>query len=1059
MTPIELSIKRPTLVIIACCALVVLGVFSYYGLSYELMPKMSAPIVSVTTLYPGASPDEVETSVSKRIEDAVSGIDKVKLVRSTSMEGVSAVVVEFVSSVDIDLALQDVQRKIREIEYLLPTEAKTPALSKIALDEQPILRVAATSRRPPRDFYTFLTDQIKPQLTRIPGVAQIDLIGGEKREIRVNLDRQKLDSYGLSIAGVAQVIRVSNLDFPTGTVKDADEQYVVRVAGRIDDLDVLRRLIIGHSRTGSDIRLSDVAEIQDGRAEITQVARLNGVTAVGVLVRKQSDANSVDVCHEVTDRLKTLETEYAPENLRFTVVQDDADFTIASADAVKFDLAVAVLLVAGLMLLFLHSTRNSLIVLVTIPISLISTFIVIEALGYTLNVVTLLGMSTVIGIVVDDSIVVIENIHRHLEMGEDRRRAASTALREIMLPAASIALVIAIVMVPLVFMGSTVGNALAQFAVVVIASTLFSLAISFTLTPMLASRFAVLEHLSGRTFISRFAIWFERQYQNVAENYSRVLAWALRHRKTVLLASGSLLLSAIAMIPLGFVGTEFVSTTDDGNFSMTIETTPGTKFEDQNRITRDIEGRLAKIPEVRMIFPNVGTSTDILSSQSANNISSIQIKTVAKGERRKTADELREELRAAARQVPGVQTRMSTIVLGMSIGAPIELLVTGSDRDDVAKASLIVEDVVRQTPGATDVRLSSEEGKPEMRVEIDRDKIAQFGLSLAQVGATLQVALTGDDETKFREGSNQYDVRLMLDEFDRSKTDDVGSLSFTNARGERIQLKQFARIQRATGPSKLERSDRNASVTVRSQVTGRSGGTVANDIRAALDNASLPPGVKVTFKGQTEHMDEAFRDLVISSIVAILFVYMIMVALYDSFLHPFVVLFAIPGALVGAIVMLALTMSTLNLMSVLGILMLIGLVTKNSILLVDRANHVRAERNLSATDCLLEAARTRFRPILVTTIAMVLGMMPLALASNPGSELKNGMGWCIAGGLVSGMVITLLLVPVMYVTVDRIKARVIRALSSRRSEPMQLDIESQPCEPAALPLAQRRDAR
>ncbi|MDD4053114.1 MAG: efflux RND transporter permease subunit, partial [candidate division Zixibacteria bacterium] len=864
MTITELSIKRPTLIIIACCALMVLGAFSYNGLSYEMIPKISPPIVSVTTIYPGASPDEVETSVTKKVEDAVSGIDKVKIVRSTSMEGVSAVAVELLSNVDLDLALQDVQRKVREVEYLLPSEAKTPTISKIALDELPILRIGATSDRPPRDFYTFLTDQIKPQLTRIPGVAQIDFVGGEKREIRVNLDRQKLDNYGLSIAQVDQVIRASNLDFPTGTVKDADEQYVVRVAGKIENLDVLRRLIVGRAESGGDIRLADVAEIQDGRAEITQAARLNGVTGVGMLIRKQSDANAVDVSRMVKEKLKALETSYAGENLRFTIAQDDAEFTIASADAVKFDLFVAIFLVAVVMLLFLHSTRNSLIVLVTIPVSLIATFMVLKGMGYTLNLVTLLGMSTVIGIVVDDSIIILENIHRHLEMGEHRRSAANTALKEITLAALGIALVIVVVMVPLSFIQSTVGNALRQFAVVVISSTLFSLAVSFTLTPMLASRFAVVEHLSGKTAIGRFAIWFEAQYRKAAEAYGRLLAWSLHHRKAVLIAAGSVFVAAVALIPLGFVGTEFVPTTDDGNFNMTIETSPGTKFEDQNRITREVEEQLADIPEVRLLFPNVGTSSDVFSSQSANNISSIQMQTVPKGERKKTADDLRQEARLAAAQVPGVRARMNTQILGMSTGAPIQVLITGSNRDNVTKAGDIVLDIVRKTPGAADVRLSSEVGKPEMRVEIDRDKMARLGLSLAQVGMTLRVALTGDDETKFRDGANQYDIRVMLDQFDRTRTVDVGSLSFTNVDGEQIQLKQFARIYRATGPSKLERSDRNASVTVNAEVSGRGSGTVAQDIRNTLNTATLPEGVAFTFKGHTDMMNEAIRDLAIS---------------------------------------------------------------------------------------------------------------------------------------------------------------------------------------------------
>jgi len=1034
MTITELSIKRPTLVIIAWCAIFTLGVIGYFGLSYEMLPGLTIPFVSITTVYPGASPEEVETSVSKKIEDAVSGIDKVVIVQSISTEGVSAVTVEFQNQADVDLALQDVQRKVKEIEYLLPAEAKTPTMSKIAFNEQPIMRIAAASDRPPREFYTFLTDRIKPQLTKISGVAQIDIIGGEKREIRVNLDRQKLDNYGFSIAQVDQAIRASNLDFPTGIIKDADEQYVVRVAGKITDLEVLRRLIVGRSASGGDIRLSDVAEVQDGRAEITQVARLNGVPVVGILIKKQSDANAVDVSRKLKDTFKNLESDYAGEHLQFTIVQDDAEFTNASSSAVMHDILIAILLVALVMYLFLHSLRNSLMVLITIPISIVSTFFVLEVLGYTLNVITLLGMSCVIGIVVDDAIVVLENIYRHMELGKDRMAAAKSAIREIVLPAVSIALVIVTVMLPLCMVQGFVSTILRQYSTVIMASTLFSLAVSFTMTPMLASRFSILERRTTGSPLRRVALAFERYYAEAAKVYERLLSWSLGNRMKVIGVAFVAFVLALSLIPLGFIGTELAPSTDDGDLNMTIETAPGTKPEDQNRITREVEKNLARIPELRLLFPNVGTSSDILSSRSANNISSIQMKAVPKSERRKTIEELRQEARAAAAQVPGVRARMNTMILGMSSGAPIQILVTGSNRDDVTKAAAIIEDIVLRTPGATDVRLSSELGKPEMRVEIDRDKMALLGLNLAQVGTTLRVALTGDDESKFTDGQNQYDIRVMLDQFDRTKTSDLGCLSFTNAAGKRIELQQFARIERATGPAKLERADRNASITIHAEAAGRGSGTVAQDIQQTLKNTQLPKGVSIAFKGQTGKMNETFASMGLAFLAAILFVYMILVALFDSFLYPFVVLLAIPGALIGAILALALAMQSLNMLSALGIIMLIGLVTKNSILLIDRANQVRKEHNLTAAAGLMEAAKTRLRPILMTTIPMILGMMPLALATNPGSELKTGLGWAMAGGLTSGMFITLLLVPVVYAVLDQVKARLSRVMTTRQAK-------------------------
>lgn len=1029
----ELSIKRPTLVVVFFSALLVLGMVSYYNLSYELIPKISAPIVSIVTIYPGASPDEVETSVTEKIEDAVSGIDNVKKVSATTMEGVSAVAVEFNSTAKLDFALQDVQRKVNEILSDLPDDARTPTVSKIALDEQPIIRAAIRSTMPSREFYTLLTDQIKPELAKIKGVAQIDFIGGEQREIKVNLDSQKLRSYGLSAARVAQMLHVSNLEFPTGTLKDRDEQYIVRIAGKISDIDVLKNLIVGQSKTGGDICLADIADIEDGREEITQAARLNGLTAVGMFIKKQSDANAVEVGDGIKAALVELESKYSDIQLKFDIAQDATDFTTASANAVKEDLLIAVILVALVMLLFLHNLSNSLIVLITIPTSLISAFIVSYALNFSLNVVTLLAMSTVIGILVDDAIIIIENIFRHMEQGESRREASLTALKEIALAAIAIVLVIIVVMAPLILVRGTVAVVFKQFAIVVISATALSLLVSFTLTPMLSSRFMQLGKLKSTTVNGRIALRFEKIYSNVAQRYKSILDWSLANPRKILLAWLFIFILVVLLIPLGFVGTEFISPTDQNIINMTIEASPGTKFQDMYQLTCDVERKLAEVPEVTQIFSTVGISSNILSSQSANNIASLTISVIDKNDRDKKQAELEQLVREVTSNIPGVRVTINSETLGMSGGAPIQVLLTGTNRDDVLAASEIVEDIVRGIPGTADVQLSSEEGKPEMRVDIDRDKMANLGLSLAEVGSVLRIALTGDDDTKFKDGSNQYNIRVLFDEYDRQKTDELGNISFVNHRGQQIQLKQFADIYRSTGPSKLERTDRNACVTVNAEAAGRGSGTISQDIDAILKKTDLPPGVSYQFEGHTDLQKEAFGNLFASFAAAILFIYLILVALFDSYIYPLAVLFSIPGALIGAILMLALTMSTLNLFSVLGMLMMIGLVAKDSILVVDRTNQIRKNKSLDVIEALKEAAASRFRPILMTTTTMVFGMLPIALAANPGSELKTGMGWAIIGGLLSSLVITLVLIPVVYVVIDKIKVKIENAFKSQKS--------------------------
>ncbi|HLP18241.1 MAG TPA: efflux RND transporter permease subunit, partial [Bacteroidota bacterium] len=449
MTISELSIKRPTLVVVIFAVITVLGLFSYSQLNYELLPKITPPVITIQTIYPGASPYEVESSISKKIEDAVSGIDKISAVRATSFEGVSFVMVEFEQSAKIDVVLQDAQRKVGEITATLPSSAKPPTLSKIALDETPVLRIGVTSRMPSREFYQFLKDRVQPRLSKLAGVAQIALSGGEEREIKINLDGQKLRSYGLSVLQVTQAIKNGNLDFPTGKVKDSDYQFIVRVAGKISSIDQLKTLSVGRSKQGGDIRLEDVAEVQDGSKEFTQMSRVDGVTSVGILALKQSDANAVEVSRILRAELKKIQDEYQNIGIVFDVAQDSSTFTIDAATAVKEDLMLAIVLVAIVMLLFLHSIRNSLIVMIAIPASLISTFIVMYTLGFSLNLMTLLAMSLVIGILVDDSIVVLENIYRHLEMGKEQREAALAGRNEIGFAALSITMVDVVVFLPL----------------------------------------------------------------------------------------------------------------------------------------------------------------------------------------------------------------------------------------------------------------------------------------------------------------------------------------------------------------------------------------------------------------------------------------------------------------------------------------------------------------------------------------------------------------------------------------------------------------------------------
>ncbi len=1019
MTITELSIKRPTLVVVIFSILGVLGIFSYIQLKYELLPKITPPWITIITVYPGASPAEVETGVTKVIEDGVSGIDKVANVYATSQEGLSIVSLEFTMSADVNTALQDAQRKVGEVVSQLPDGAKTPTLTKFALDELPVLRVGVTSNIAPKDFYQRLEDQIQPRLAKLAGVGQITLVGGDQREIKVNVDPQKLRSYGLSLLQVDQIIATSNLDFPTGKVKEGDEQYIVRLAGKFKSIDELRHLVVGQSRQGGDIRLSDVAEVEDGTVEYTTLSRINGKSSVGILVQKQNDANSVEVSRIVRAEMKNLETDYANIGLKFDVAQDASTFTIDAADAVKHDLMLAVIFVAVVMLGFLHSIRNSLIVMIAIPASLISTFIVIYAFGFSLNLMTLLGFSLVVGILVDDSIVVLENIYRHLEKGDDSPTAALNGRNEIGFAALSITMVDVVVFVPLALVSGLIGNIMREFAIVVVASTLMSLFVSFTITPLLASRFAKLERLTKATLIGRFAVWFEARFHDISEGYSGLLRWSLQHRGRVFVAAVLLFLASLMLVPLGFIGSEFMTPVDRGEFTVTMEMPSGSTLEHTNDLTRQAEQIVFENPEVKKVFTNVGVSTEGFVGQSSNYVSEMNVSLSPKEERKRSTDEIGNAIKKRIQQFPGVKVRTSPIgIFGTANQSPIMLVVSAPTYDEAGRTAEDLATLVRTVPGTSDVRLSSEAGKPETRIDIDREKMASLGLSLGEVGQTLRIAFNGDDQSKFRDGNNEYPIRVVLDQFDRSRTSDIGNLTFVNRKGQQIELKQFASFDLASGPTKLGRQNRNYSVNVLSQAVGRPSGDIARDIRAAIAKKPLPKGVELTYEGDEKNRAEGFASLFLAMAAAILFVYMIMVALYDSYLYPFVVLFSIPVAVIGAFLALAITMKSLSIFTMLGMIMLIGLVGKNAILLVDRTNQMRRERGLGAREALLEAGQTRLRPILMTTASMIVGMSPSAFGVSAGSEWKSGLAWALIGGLLSSLLLTLVLVPVVYSKLD-----------------------------------------
>ena len=1020
----EISIKRPSLVIVLFTILLLGGIFSYSQLGYELIPKFETNVITVSTVYPGASPSEIENTVTKKIEDAIASLENIKKIDSKSYESLSIVSITLTSNADVDISMNDAQRKINAILSDLPDDADPPSLTKFSLSDLPIMTIGANGKMDEAAFYDLIDKKIAPILSRVQGVAQVNIIGGQEREIQVNLDATKIQGYGLSVPQIQQAILSSNLDFPTGNIQTREQKILIRLAGKYKNVEELRNLVVA-SQNGIQIRLNDIADVQDTQKIAEKIARVNQKSAIVLQIVKQSDANAVAVSELLIKTIAKLEKDYVGNELKLEVAKDSTVFTLEAADSVVHDLLIAVILVALVMLFFLHSVRNSLIVMVSIPASLIATFIGIFLLGYTLNLMSLLGLSLVVGILVDDAIVVLENIYRHMEMGKNKVRAAYDGTAEIGGTVTSITLVIVVVFLPIAMSTGLVSNIITQFCMTVVISTLLSLLASFTIIPWLSSRFGKLEHIEGKNAFGRIILGFENMLTRFTNWVTVILEWCLDHYIKTIGIVLVLFFSSIALLPLGFIGGEFFASSDSGEFLVQIEMPKDASLEQTNFMTQKAEAYLKKEPYVFSQITTVGqTSEGMGAAQSTAYKAEINVKMIEQKDRTDDATVYAAKIKRKLEKVL-VGSKVKTVpvgILGTAEDAKLGLIVTGPNVESAMKFAKLAEAELRKIPGTTEIKLTVEDGNPEINVKVDRDKMAALGLTLQTVGMTMQTAYSGNTDGKFRAGEYEYDINIKYNAFDRKNSTDVSNLIFVNNAGQQIKLSQFATITEGSGPSKLERRDKTASVTVQGQNVGVPAGTIVNQWQARLDKLPKPTGVDYIWGGDQENQSEGFGTLGIALLAAIILVYLVMVGLYDSFVHPFVVLFAIPLSFIGALLALALTNNSLNIFTILGIIMLIGLVCKNAIMLVDYTNQRRAAGE-TIRKALIQANHARLRPILMTTIAMVFGMFPIALASGAGAEWKNGLAWVIIGGLISSLFLTLIIVPVIYEIMEKIIAK------------------------------------
>ena len=1027
----EISIKRPSLIIVLFSVFALLGIIGFKNLSYELMPDFNQPVVVIKTVYPGAEPNEVETSVSRKIEDALSNLEGVDYLVTKSLPNASVIIANLKYGTDLDKTMQDAQRYIDNIRKDLPKDILSPEMSKVSPNDLPIMSVSATSNLKPTEFYQKMKDDFLPQIQQIKGVAEITILGGEEREIQVKVDKEKLKLYKISLYQVVEAINRSGIDLPAGKIQTETENNAVRLVGKYNDIADIQNVQIAMPFPGSPVYVKDIAEVADGIKEITSYSRFNGKTGIGLMVKKQGDANAVDVSKLIKEKFQSIEEHNANSDVKFVVTDDSTDNTIAAVNSVVVDLIMAVILVSLVMLLFLRSYRNALIVAVAIPTSLITAFGTMWLLGYTLNLMTLLAMSLVIGVLVDDATVVLENIQRHLDMGKEKRKASLEGRMEIGFSAVSITLVDVVVFVPILFLQVFVADMLKQFSVVIIVTVLTSLLVGFTLTPWLASRIGEKDNLKPSNFFNRFLLWFEKQLDRFINWYSGTLKWVLNHN---LIFTGFVLLLFVGtavMMKQGIIGKELIATGDQGKFRLALEFDKNVPIEQNNKVSEKIETYILQQPEVESVFSNVGgpsTGIGSLGVGSANKTEfTVQLKMkneeLKKAGIKKTSTEefmrkLRDELQE---KFSGIN--YSIMALGLiPRTAPIEITLSGSDLSKVMQTGNDLKTIIEKIPGADNVRLSVETGSPELKVIPDKDKMQRLGLNTAYVGVNLRTAFTGNDDATLTEDGTEYPVHIWLDKFSRQNEDDIKQLNIINPMGVPIEVSQIASIEKDNSPSLLERKDRQPAVTLTADALGRPSGTVADDVVAYINKNPLPDGIQMTWGSDIKRQNDSFGALGSVLLISFVLIYLIMVALYDSYIYPFVALFAIPVAAIGAFLALNLSLSNLSLFALLGLIMLMGLVTKNSILIVDFTNQMKAEGK-HYKEAIVLASKGRMRPILMTTLSMAIGMLPIALATGTSAEWKNGLAWVIIGGLLSSLALTVYLVPMVYDVVDSVKGK------------------------------------
>jgi len=1027
----QVSLKNPVFATMAMLAIVVLGLFSYQRLQVDQFPNIDFPVVVVIAEYPGASPEIIESEVTKKVEEGVNSIAGISALTSRSYEGQSVVIIEFQLHVNGRKAADDVREKMAAIRPSFRTEVKEPRVLRFDPSSRSIWSLAvlpddkAGAKPLTAVELTNWTDQtLKKRLENVRGVGSVTLVGGTKREINIYLNPQSLDALGITPEQVANAIRTENQDLPAGAIRSLSQERVVQIEARMKRAEDFNKIIVGR-KNGSAIRVDQVARVVDGAQEIDSLALYNGQRTLMLQVQKSQDDNTIAV---VDGLKKTIEeiSKTLPPGVKLEQINDSSRPIRVAVNNVRQTLFEGAALTILIVFLFLNSWRSTIITGLTLPISIIGTFLFMNLFGFTINNITLMALSLCVGLLIDDAIVVRENIVRHVQMGKSAYDASMDGTKEIGLAVLATTLSIVAVFLPIGFMGGIVGKFFHEFGITIVAAVLLSMFVSFTLDPMLSSIWhdpSIEEHgrkgppvtLYDKT-IGRVTGLFDSATESMSNGYQGILRWSLKHKLVTVGMAIAVFVGSIFMVPL--LGTEFVPKADFSETSVSFYTPVGSSLEVTEAKAKQVEAIMREFPEVKYTLATVNTG-----NAAGKIYANVYVRLVDRKDRSRNADQLSNVLRERLKQVPGITVTHAGLLDAVGGNKQVEFSLQGPDLKELERLAQLVLSKVQNVPGLVDLDSSVKPNKPTVSIEVKREAASDLGLGVSQIASQLRTLIAGVTVGTWRASDDQtYDVNVRLEPQSRDTPQDIERLPFTigtNADGTSrvIRLSQVATVKESTGSNQINRRDLTREVAINGNVFNRSAGEVSADIKAILEGVSFPPGYRYQFGGSTKNMNESFAYAISALVLAIVFIYMVLASQFKSFLQPLALMTSLPLTLIGVVLALLMFRSTLSMFSVIGVVLLMGLVTKNAILLVDFAIRSR-EEGLERTEALLLAAKVRLRPILMTTLAMIFGMVPLAFALSEGSEQRAPMGQAVIGGVITSSLLTLVVVPVMYCYMD-----------------------------------------